>query len=953
MHHDHTPRDDAGAAARLLTPDRCARLRDAFDTVVDLAAGQRAAWIAAHVADDDDRAALWLLSQSAADDGPLDLAPEERLRRLDAQADASIDGLIGRRIGAFRLVRWLGQGGMATVFLGERDVGERDDAPVRQLAAVKLLRVGLYSAHEQRLFRREHQALAALSHPNVAHLIDGGITDAGVPYLVIEYVDGVPITQHASERSLDRDSRLRLFVTTCLAVAAAHRQFIVHRDLKPSNILVSGDGTVKLLDFGIAKLLDDDSGTTRSALTPMTPEYAAPEQFDGRPVTTATDVYALGIVLHELLLGHRPVTDPRLRPGAERVERPAATAQPVTLRGDLATIVGKALEPEPQRRYGSAGELADDIDRFLASRPVRAHPPSRWYRARTFVRRHRGGVVLTFAFVVGVLASLTLALWQAGEARREAANAYAEAQRANTTRDFIESFFEPIQQQIAEGRMPSLRELVDTAAAEVDADRTLGAEQRVDLLLLFARLQLQLAERSAALALATRADAIAQASLPPDATLRMLASHGLARAHMRNDHMDDALRLLREVERWQASHAASASDRIELLADLSALENEAGRHAAALAYAERELALRIATHGADGTSAASGYNNVGVVLEAMGRLDEAIVAYRHALAIDDRLLDPSSLQRAFPIGNLGQALFNAGRLTEARALFLQTLDIYRDVALDKPPRTLLGQLAMLADTDMALGDLAAATVHIEAFANWTTLMPPEAVDHAMAGRLRARIALEKGDPDAADRALVALQPLLDALPEPRRTRGFGYRDMLRAEIAGLRGDKAGATELAVQAAQANGDHSYPLHIVPQGLALQALACERAAVAACPVDAFARAASALARAPFREHPALLQAHVALARIELSRGDTAAAAARLTAAVAWALIAGVSEQGPRLRQAQAWLASALAVAGNCDAAREALRAADTTDGHAVAAHPFVHDAGVYGRSASDCF
>ncbi|MBB5208180.1 serine/threonine-protein kinase [Chiayiivirga flava] len=943
---------DDTAAARLLTPQRCVRLRDAFDTALELPTAARAGWIAAHIADNDDRAALsLLLRQADADDGPLDLPPEERLRRVDAAAQDPASVLVGRHIGAYRLVRCLGEGGMATVFLGERD----DDA-VRQIAAVKLLRVGLYSAHQQRLFRRERRALAALSHPNIAHLIDGGVSEAGVPYLVLEYVDGVPITQHAAERGLDRDARLRLFVTACLAVAAAHRQLIVHRDLKPSNILVTRDGDVKLLDFGIAKLLDDDDGHTRSTLAAMTPEYAAPEQFDARPVTTATDVYSLGIVLHELLLGRRPANDARLRPGAERAARTAsdsAPPSPVTLRGDLATILGKALAPEPQRRYGSAQELADDVERFLAARPVRAHPPSRWYRARTFVRRHRGGVALTFAFVVGMLASLALALWQAGEARREAANARAEAQRADTTRAFVESFFEPIQQQLSEGRTPSLRELVDTAASQVEADRALGAAQRVDLLLLFARLQAQLAERSASLQLAERAHAIAQSALPPDSPLRTQATHALARARMRNDDMDGAAPLLREVQRWQATHAAAAADRIELLADLAVLENEAGNPAAALPHAERELALRIATHGPESSSAASGYNNLGYVLEAMGRLDEAIAAYRHTLAIDDRRLDPGSLQRVFPIGNLAQALFNAGRLTEARTLFGESLALYREVALDKPPRTLLGQLIMAADTELALGDLAAAETHVDALQRWLAPMPPDSIDHATLARLRARLELERGDIDDADGQLQAMDALIDALPEPRRRRSFGYRDMLRAEIALLSDDDRRAAALAVQAADSVGDQSYPLYIVPQARALRALACERARIDGCPADAFEIAAAQLRTPPFREHAALLQAHVALARVELLRGEALAADTRLRALVAWAQAAGVSAQAPRLRQAQAWQAAALAASGKCDAARAARQAATASrNDDAAALHPFVTEAVEYGRTVAGC-
>lgn len=931
--------DENTDAARLLTPERCARLRDAFDIAIELPDERRAAWITANLAEADDRAALSLLLQARNDEGPLDRSPEARMRRLDEGVAASTEGLIGRRIGAFRLTRLLGQGGMATVFLGARDDGQFD-----QLAAIKLLRVGLYSPQEQRLFRREQQALATLSHPNIAHLIDGGISDAGIPYLVLEYVDGSPITTHASTHRLDRNARLRLFVTTCLAVSAAHRQLIVHRDLKPSNILVTDAGEVKLLDFGIAKLLDDESDTaTRSTRTPMTPEYAAPEQFDGRPITTATDVYALGIVLHELLLGRRPASDARRRPGAERSNSGATSDGEVTaLRGDLATILGKALDAEPERRYGSAVELAEDVERFLESRPVRAHPPSRWYRARTFVRRHRGGVVVTLAFVLSVFASLALALWQAGEARREAANARAEAQRANSTRDFLEDLFQPVQEQLAEARMPSLREMVERGAGQLDDGSALGEAQQIDLLLMFSRLQAQLAEHATSVALAERALEMATRALPPEAMLRMQAMLATAAARMRVSDHAGAVPLLREVERWQAMHAASPQDRIDLLAYLAEIENEAGNPAAALPYAERELALRIEVHGPDSADAASGYNNLGYVLEAMGRLDEAINAYRSTVEIDARRLDPSSLQRAFGIGNLAQALFNAGRLPEARAEFGRALALYRAAAFEQPPRAMRGVLSLLAETELSLGDLAAAARVIDEHARVTAKAPPDDIDHAMVGRLGARLALERGDLEDARRRLDALDRLIAMLPEPRKTRTEGVRAMLRSEIASLAGDDTAAVGLASAAVRDVGETFYPLHVIPQSRAWRALVCVRALAGDCPADATAVAEAMLAKPPFPNHPALLSSTVALARIDLQRGQPEVATERLAASLATANERGFAAGSPRLAQARAWQAVALKAGGDCAAADAALGLAQQAASNSGATHPFVIDA-----------
>ncbi|MBN8483059.1 MAG: serine/threonine protein kinase, partial [Xanthomonadales bacterium] len=329
-------------------------LRDLFEQALAQPEAGREAWAMALAIDDALRAALLRLVRAAADrPGPLDVPVLARAARIgDDDEAATAEGLIGERIGAFRLTALLGQGGMATVFLATRE-----GADFHHEVAVKLLRRGLFSEIEQRLFRRERQALASLSHPNIAHLIDGGITAGGIPYLAIEFVDGVPITAFVTEHQLDVRARLQLFITVCRAVDAAHRQLIVHRDIKPSNILVTGEGTVKLLDFGIAKLLDEgDEQATRSGLVPLTPGYAAPEQYAGQRISTATDVYALGVLLHELLLGERPVAvDPVPRPSSRVGELttdlwvlPAQRqALRAALRGDLDNILAKALAPEP------------------------------------------------------------------------------------------------------------------------------------------------------------------------------------------------------------------------------------------------------------------------------------------------------------------------------------------------------------------------------------------------------------------------------------------------------------------------------------------------------------------------------------------------------------------------------------------------------------------------------
>ncbi|HJT97876.1 MAG TPA: serine/threonine-protein kinase, partial [Rhodanobacteraceae bacterium] len=461
-----------------------ARLRALFDAALELPPAARAGWLDANAGDAVVRETIARLLAAAdeTDRGFLDTPVGEHANRLGADAIIA-ERLVGQRIGAFRLVRLLGKGGMAAVFLGRREAGE-----FRQDVAIKLLRRGLYSEIEQRLFLRERQVLASLNHPNVARLFDGGLTDAGVPFLVMELVDGKPITRYAADRALAPRARLALFVTVCRAVEAAHRALIVHRDIKPSNILVAGDGTVKLLDFGIAKLLEENAdGATIGVFTP---DYAAPEQIAARPVTTATDVYALGVLLHELLLGARPGAGGAARRGQ--------------LRGDLDNILAKALAHEPERRYASAGAFADDIERHLAGQPVAAHPPSRWYRTRKFVARHKGGVATTAAFLLAIVASLGLALWQAMVAREQARVAHEQAGRADAVQSFLVGVFESntsYQDDPVKARATTAEALLALGAHKIDGEMNDAPDAKARMLHLLADLHggLGLDEQAAAL----------------------------------------------------------------------------------------------------------------------------------------------------------------------------------------------------------------------------------------------------------------------------------------------------------------------------------------------------------------------------------------------------------------------------------------------------------------------
>ena len=366
----------------------------------------------------------------------------ERGEFMPESAMPNKGGLAGQKIGPYTLVREIGHGGMGTVWLARRTDGRYEGE-----VAIKFLRSGLFGHGDAARFEREGSILARLSHPHIARLLDAGVmADGAQPYLVLEYIDGEPIDAYCQRAALSVPQRLNLMLDVLAAVAQAHNRLVLHRDLKPTNILVTQAGEVKLLDFGIAKLLDD-AGADQTALTAragnaFTPEFAAPEQLQGGDVTTATDVYALGVLMYLLLGGEHPTAAPtgapldRMRSVIETVPRklsegvlrrggPTARHSPESrklsneLRGDIETIVAKALKKAPAERYANAAELADDIRRYLAHEPIAARPDSRLYRGAKFLQRHAAGVTMASAAVIALSVGIGVALWQAREARAQ------------------------------------------------------------------------------------------------------------------------------------------------------------------------------------------------------------------------------------------------------------------------------------------------------------------------------------------------------------------------------------------------------------------------------------------------------------------------------------------------------------------------------------------------------
>ena len=529
-------------------PQRWATLSPLLDELLDLDAAGRSARLAQCRATDprlaDELAAL-LAEQPALD---AEAFLEGAAPGLPASPPA-VATLAGQRFGAYTLALPIGAGGMGSVWLARRNDG-RFEGDV----AVKLLNLALVAQGGAERFAREGQVLARLAHPNIAHLIDVGVGDGGQPFIVLEHVQGEPIDRHCETQRLDTAARVRLMLQVLAAVGHAHGRLVLHRDLKPGNILVTAEGGIKLLDFGIAKLLDEADGAAQpSALTQLagrafTPEFAAPEQVQGGEVTTATDVYALGVLLYLLLSGAHPTAKPtdtpvdRLRSVVEtepaRLSDAAQREQPQRsdgLRGDLDNITAKALKKAPSERYASVAAFADDLRRYLADEPVSARADTWRYRSAKFVRRHRLGVAAASLTAASLVAGIVGTTWQAIEARRERDRALFEVKRANARANLMDL----VLQATGDADKPvTQREILDRSVVLIDKQFTNDPKLAVDLLYPIAGQYAGLGDSVKDLAVMKRAAEIAAAS--GDAQLIAHVACNTVDAELGAGHIDAA-----------------------------------------------------------------------------------------------------------------------------------------------------------------------------------------------------------------------------------------------------------------------------------------------------------------------------------------------------------------------------------------------------------------------------
>lgn len=694
-----------------MSDPRWDRLQDLFSRAVDLPAQERDAFVLRETAEDEAlRLELTelLACDSGKSTGPLTNALGAALDKTTRDRRRAI---LGRVVGNYKLVSVLGHGGTGTVYLGERA-----DRQYSAQVAVKIVDSATVHGDLGQRFRAERQILASLNHANIARLIDAGETAEGQPYLVMEYVHGEPLDQYCDRERLDIRERLRLFLDICGAVQYAHQNLIVHRDLKPANILVTAEGAPKLLDFGIAKLLDVGDAAAVLALTRMndrllTPEYASPEQILGRVVTTASDVYALGVVLYELLTGLRPYTVPAsasqlelersicisdpLRPssavrrasqaaaqsGANQIADVAAARRVSVeklerkLLGDIDAIIMRALRKEPQHRYGSVEQFAADIRRFLNREPVQARQGNWVYYSTRFVRRHAFGVSAGAAFAIFLTAFAVAMSIQTQRIAAERDRATIEGDRAETVSEFMLNVFGASDPFVSQGDETSARELLDRAASRIRGDLGQHPEVRARLMETMGRAYRRQNEFDQAIAFLQEGLHLRKQLPDPDGSRTTSVLTELALAFHQSGDFEEADRTLRQAMQLSERHeGANSVQYARLLTNLGRVKHQMGDLGSARKYFEQALTLNRALLSPNDPAIAEILQGLSSLYMWENDLDGAEKAARECYAIYAQTFPARHPDRVLAQTALADVLLAQNKPADAEPLLISSLE---------------------------------------------------------------------------------------------------------------------------------------------------------------------------------------------------------------------------------------------------------------------------------------
>lgn len=737
----------------------------------------------------------------------------------DEELITSDAALAGQRLGPYRFVRKLGSGGMGDVWLAERA-----DDEYQQRVAIKLVRAGVFSAQVHSRLRMERQILATLQHPHIARLLDGGRASDGTPYLVLEYIDGEPIDVYCDRRRLRLDARIRLFQQVCTTVHYAHQNLIVHRDLKPNNILITQEGEPKLLDFGIAKLLDARQSASTMAVTQfgyrvMTPTHASPEQIRGETITTASDIYVLGLLLYDLLAGRKPfdftgitlsdmermVSEKDPLPPSAMLAQTARTSPELIadiaacrnttqarllkdMRGDLDHIVMMAMHKDPARRYGSAEQLANDLDRYLQGMPVMATSDTWTYRTRKFIRRHTLPVIAATAAVATLATFATITYLQSQRIAQERDVARAERTRAEQVSSFLVELFELSDPSKSRGNQVTARELLDIGARRVSTGLADQPETRATLLETIGRVYKSLGlypdsisiledalesrlERygpehlQVAAAKVALGDALLQqgsyerAEVLLDEALvlqrRLMGEHALetastlstrAQLALRRGKLSDAEALMHEsIEIYRRHGRERTTEAAAVFSELANLHSYRGNYAEAGRIYRTALDIDREALGRDHPQVAMHLHNLAVMMQMLGELTQAEPLYEESTALLRKILGATHPQTLDALGNYGRFLHRKGDLEQAEKVLLSVIDANR-VARGEMHEFVGHDLVSLAIVRIDQGDYAAAERDLQsALAIYRQSLPAEHPYVASALAHVGRVQLERGD----------------------------------------------------------------------------------------------------------------------------------------------------------------------------------------------------------------
>lgn len=735
------------------------------------------------------------LDAACGDDPDLRREVEELLARDDAEAqEDAVGGVLsgaastlvepddgsewdGRRVGPWQVEREIGRGGMGRVLLAHRADGAFD-----RKVAVKVALAGLSGARYAERLESERRILAGLDHPTIARLIDGGTTEDGVPYVVMEHVEGEPIDVDCARRGLGVRERLELFLEVCAAVSHAHRALVVHRDLKPGNILVTPEGNPKLLDFGIATLLapDDVDGAqaTATLMRALTPDYASPEQVRGDPITTATDVYALGVVLYELLTGTRPfalaghtpaqlekviTTEDPPRPST-RVERRRQatdeTSQPTgirgrRLRGDLDNIVLKALRKEPSRRYPDVEALAEDIRRHLDGRPVEARPATWTYRFRRFVGRHRAATVFGSVALVALAAGV---VYHVHRLSTERDRALYQADRASKTSAFLENLFNASMPESGDAKDLTAVDLLDRGAARVDAELADDPLLRAELQRMIGNAYRRLAALEPAEALLETALATAVAEAGDDSVEAARVRLNLGGLYYAQDREEEAvevtmraLAVLRDHDEHDAQEATS-------ILNLAHLRLRAGAYDEAMELARAAYDQRLALFGEDDARTLGPRFLIARIHARLMEHDEARSQFEDILARQIALLGENHRDVASTLDDLSSVMESLGDNHAAIELGERALAIEREILGDEHPTVAISKFNLSGKHSEAGNHERAEELCRGALESWMRHLPPTHGNIAAGHERLANILVNGGRyDDAVAEAALALE----------------------------------------------------------------------------------------------------------------------------------------------------------------------------------------------------